>query len=325
MSSIEAHSADEEQNSAADGQTITIAGAGSIGVAFSVLFALAGYQVRVWDAFSQTFRRAQDDFDARMSLMSDFGLLKEAAHVVRDRVSYHERLDDAVADAVLVQECIPEQLKLKQALFMQLASLATGGTVLASSTSALTPTALGEGTGAQDRIIVGHPGNPPYLLPVIEVVPTEFTSPTVTQRASEIYAQAGLKPVLVRREVEGFVFNRLQGALLREAYCLVRDGVASVEDIDDLVRLGLGRRWSVIGPFETADLNTRGGIASHAEKMGPAYERMGAERGQHDPWSKELVEDVTRQRRALLSLDDWAARVRWRDEQLLRALASDNS
>ena len=99
------------------------------------------------------------------------------------------------------------------------------------------------------------------------------------------------------------MFNRLQGALLREAYCLVRDGVATVADIDRLVRDGLGLRWSVIGPFETVDLNTRGGIAAHAEKMGPAYARMGAERGQHDPWTPELVAEVAAARRAELPLE----------------------
>ncbi|MEL7046173.1 MAG: 3-hydroxyacyl-CoA dehydrogenase family protein, partial [Pseudomonadota bacterium] len=124
------------------------------------------------------------------------------------------------------------------------------------------------------------------------------------------------------QEIEGFVFNRLQGALLREAYCLVRDGIASVDDIDRLVRKGLGLRWSVIGPFETVDLNTRGGIASHAEKLGPAYARMGAERGQHDPWTDELVADVVAQRRELLPLEQWAERVAWRDEAIMRRLAA---
>ncbi len=107
-----------------------------------------------------------------------------------------------------------------------------------------------------------------------------------------------MSPVLVRREVEGFVFNRLQGALLREAYCLVRDGVASAADVDRVVRDGLGRRWAVLGPFETAELNTRGGIEAHAEKLGPAYARMGAERGQHDAWTPELVAQVARELRA---------------------------
>src|SRR5688500_6615019 len=113
-----------------------------------------------------------------------------------------------------------------------------------------------------------------------------------------------MQPVLVRKEVEGFVFNRLQGALLREAYCLVRNGVASVEDIDRIVRDGLGLRWSVVGPFETADLNNRGGIEAHAEKMGPAYARMGAERGQHDPWTPDLVAKVAAARRRALPLAD---------------------
>jgi L-gulonate 3-dehydrogenase len=123
--------------------------------------------------------------------------------------------------------------------------------------------------------------------------------------------------VLVKREVEGFVYNRLQGAVLREAYCLVRDGVISVDELDRVMNEGLGRRWAVIGPFETTDLNTRGGIGVHAGRMGPAYARMGAERGQDDPWDEELVASVTAQRRALLPLSDWEQRVAWRDRALI--------
>jgi hypothetical protein len=109
---------------------------------------------------------------------------------------------------------------------------------------------------------------------------------------------------------------------LREAYCLVRDGVASADDVDRVVRDGLGRRWSVIGPFETADLNTRGGIAVHAERLGSAYARMGAERGQDDPWTPELVDRVVRERRALLPLEEWEDRVMWRDRMLMRLEAA---
>jgi ketosteroid isomerase-like protein len=123
--------------------------------------------------------------------------------------------------------------------------------------------------------------------------------------------------VRVRAEVEGFVLNRLQGAVLREAYCLVRDGIAGVDDVDRVVRDGFGRRWAVIGPFETADLNTRGGIEAHAARMGPAYERMGADRGQHDPWTPDLVARVAEERRRLLPIEDWEARVAWRDRMLM--------
>ncbi len=172
------------------------------------------------------------------------------------------------------------------------------------------------------RCLIAHPGNPPFLIRVIELVPAPFTTGAAVERAHALLAGAGLTPIRVRKEVAGFVFNRLQGALLREAYCLVRDGVTNVESLDRIVRDGLGLRWSVVGPFETVDLNTRGGIASHAQKLGPAYAAMGAERGQHDPWTPELVVKVTEQCRRLLPLNEWEARVRWRDRALMALLAA---
>ena len=307
---------------------VAITGAGSIGVAFAVLFAIAGSGVRVWDAFPDVFDRARADVMSRLHLLADHGLLAETVDTVAARVSFHANLTDAVADADLVQECAPERVETKQEIFAAVVAAAPASAILASSSSALVPSAIAAGLdGSADagtareiasRLIVAHPGNPPYLLPVIELVPSATTDPMVVERASALYRGAGLKPVLVRKEVEGFIFNRLQGAVLREAYALVRDGVATVADVDEVVRSGLGRRWSFIGPFETVDLNTRGGLESHAQKMGPAYERMGAQRGQHDPWTRELVATAVAQRREVLPLDEWEARVQWRDEQLMR-------
>ena len=219
-----------------------------------------------------------------------------------------------------MQECAPEQLALKRDLFAELDRLAPAEAILASASSALQPSSFADHLPGRARCLVTHPLNPPYLIPVIEIVPAPFTSEAVVIRCEQIYRTAGLSPIRVRKEVEGFVLNRLQGALLREAYCLVRDGVATVDDIDQAVRDALGLRWSVIGPFETADLNTRGGIAAHAVKMGPAYERMGAERGQHDPWTAELVAEVVKARRGLLPLDQWEDRVAWRDRRLMDLL-----
>jgi 3-hydroxyacyl-CoA dehydrogenase len=172
------------------------------------------------------------------------------------------------------------------------------------------------------RCLVAHPGNPPLMIRVIELVPAPFTGAAAVDAAAALLGRAGLSVVRLQKEIKGFVFNRLQGAVLREAYCLVRDGVAQVEDIDRLVRDGLGLRWSVIGPFETADLNRRGGIAGHAAIMGEAYAAMGAERGQNDPWTPELVAKVDAERRALLPLEHWDERVHWRDRQLMKALAA---
>lgn len=310
--------AETDPGSETNSPTITVVGCGSIGTAFALLFAREGFNVRAWDALPGSIERARTDLTARLELLDGFGLLCEPANAIAARVSFYEGLPDALRGATLVQECAPENVELKCELFAEFCEHAEPDAVLASSSSALVPSSFAGDLAGRKRVIVGHPGNPPYLLPVIEVVPAPFTEPATIKRAAEIYGQAGLKVIHVRKEVEGFVFNRLQGALLREAYCLVRDGVASVADIDEVVRSGLGRRWSVLGPFETVDLNTRGGIAAHAVKMGPAYERMGADRGQHDSWTPELVDEVARQRRAILPLDEWEDAVRRRDEQLMR-------
>lgn len=293
---------------------IAVVGAGSIGIAFALVFGRGGRDVRVWDALPTAYPRARRELAERAALLGP----THASAV--DRITFVDGLDDAVRDAVLVQECAPEKIGVKRDVVARIAAAAPRHAVLASSSSALLPTAIAAelDAAAAERTLVAHPGNPPYLLPVIELVPGTRTAATTVDTAAAVYAAAGLRPIRVKREVGGFVFNRLQGAVLREAYCLVRDGVATVADVDEVVRSGLGRRWSIIGPFETVDLNTRGGIASHAEKMGPAYQAMGAERGQHDPWTPELVAAVTAQRRALLPEAAWGERVRWRDEQLAR-------
>jgi len=299
---------------------VAVLGAGSIGVSFAILFACNCFDVAVYDPVDEALPRGASDLRERLEQLHAGGGLDADRAEVAARVRFTSDLASALAGAGFVQECAPERVNLKRTPLRQAASLTSGMVPLASSSSAIVPSCLAEGLDSDvaARILVGHPGNPPYLLPVVEVVPSPLTADAIVRQAVEVYRTTGLRPVLVRREVDGFLFNRLQGALLREAYCLVRDGIATVDDIDEVVRNGLGRRWSFIGPFETADLNTRGGIESHAAKMGPAYERMGAERGQHDPWTPELVADVTAQRRALLDLDDWDERVRWRDRQLIR-------
>lgn len=298
--------------------TVSIVGAGSIGIAFAIQFAAAGSAVRVWDALPEAFPRARGELEQRLAMLAEEDLLTEPPSEVLARVSFHEILFEALQGAALVQECAPERLEVKQELFRLLGSFSEPDAVLASSSSAIVASAFATVTPARDRVLIAHPGNPPYLIPVIELVPSPSTSTETVERATAIYREAGLSPVLVKKEIEGFIFNRLQGAVLREAYCLVRDGVASVADVDEVMRSGLGRRWAFIGPFETVDLNTRGGIASHAQTMGPSYERMGAQRGQHDPWTADLVAEVVAQRREELPLDEWGERVAWRDRQLMR-------
>jgi L-gulonate 3-dehydrogenase len=278
--------------------------------------------VRVQDPDPARRAAVTGEIDASLRLLVDTGLLPDDPAGIATRIAVHPELPTALDGVSYVQECAPERLDLKRELFARFAQEAPADAVLASSSSAIVASAFAPDGAARSRCLVVHPGNPPFLLPVVEIVPAPFTAAETVEVACGTMAACGMTPVVLGREVEGFVFNRLQGALLREAYCLVRDGVVGVEDLDRIVRLGLGLRWAVVGPFETADLNTRGGIASHALKMGPAYARMGQERGQHDPWTEDLVARVEAERRAVLPLDQWDRRVAWRNAALARVVAA---
>ncbi len=304
-------------NGRARSKRVAIVGAGSIGAGWAIVFARAGFSVTLNDVHETQLGKAEAIIAERLAELGAYSLLPDTPATVAGRIRYEADLAQAVAEADLVVEAAPEVLDLKRALFEKLAATARGDAILASSSSAITISAIVERLAERHRCLVAHPGNPPYLLPVVELVPAGFTAPQTVEAARTMFSEAGMSVVTLGREVEGFVFNRLQGAVLREAYCLVRDGVVSVDDLDKVMRDGLGMRYAFIGPFETSDLNVRGGIAAHASRMGKAYERMGAERGQHDPWTPELVADVDGQRRAKLPLDNWEARVAWRDRRLM--------
>lgn len=298
-------------------ERIAIVGAGSIGAGWGIVFARAGFAVTLNDVADAPLEKARATIAERLAELDTYALLPDAPDAVAARIAYEADLPRAVAEADLVIEAAPEMLEIKRDLFARLLAATKGTAVLASSSSAITVSAIAEALPERHRCLIAHPGNPPYLLPVVELVPAGFTAPEVISAAQALFSAAGMSVVTLGREVEGFVFNRLQGALLREAYCLVRDGVVSVDDLDKIIRDGLGMRYAFIGPFETSDLNVRGGIAAHAQRMAAAYERMGAERGQHDPWTPDLVADVAAQRRARLPLADWEARVAWRDRRLM--------
>lgn len=317
----------EQLSDAARKPRIAVLGAGAIGRAFAVLFAGHGFPVRLYEPDGAVHGAALRAIAQTLADLDAHGLLERRRSEASALVEITGNLAAAVEEAGYVQECAPERQELKRELFAQLDALAPADAILASSSSAMPASRFADGLAASPRCLVAHPGNPPFLLRVIELVPAPFTAAQTLERAQALLTAAGMAPVLVRKEVEGFVFNRLQGAVLREAYCLVRDDVASVDDIDRIMREGLGLRWSVVGPFETVDLNTAGGIAAHARKLGPAYARMGAERGQDDPWTEALVAEVERQRRALVPADRLAERAAWRDREIMKRvrLAADRS
>jgi L-gulonate 3-dehydrogenase len=299
-------------------EAVTVVGAGSIGVAWAIVFARAGHRVALYDVDAGRVAAARPEVESRLTELAGFGLVEGSIAEVLGRVTVTGDLDSALEGTAYVQECVVESLPVKQELFAELDRRTGPGVVLASSTSMIPCSRFAGDLPGRGRGLGGHPGNPPYLLPVAELAPAPFTDPATVSRARELLVAAGMVPVLVGKENEGFVFNRLQGALLREAYCLVRDGIASPADIDRVVSAGLGRRWAVLGPFATAELNTRGGIERHATLLGPAYTRMGAERGQDDPWTPDLVARVAAEVHEILPPADWAGNVERRDRALMR-------
>jgi Ser/Thr protein kinase RdoA (MazF antagonist)/3-hydroxyacyl-CoA dehydrogenase len=302
----------------AERERVALVGAGSIGVAWAVVFARAGHPVALYDVDPRRLAAARAELGAALEALREHELLAEPPAEVAARVTTAAVLDAAIAGAAHVQESGPEDLALKRGLLSRLDALAEPSATVASSTSAIPISRLAGDLAGRARFLVAHPANPPFLVPIVELVPAPFTDPEAVERARRLFATAGMSPVVVRQELEGFALNRLQGALLREAYCLLRDGVLDVDDLDRLVRDGLGRRWAVLGPFETTDLNIRGGLARHAEIMGGAYARIAAERGHPPAWTQELVAEAVRQRRALLPLERWAERGAWRDRALMR-------
>lgn len=302
--------------------SIAVIGAGSIGVAWSIVFARAGYLVNLQDVNPERLGAAMTETASRIGDLDNAGLLSEDPPALLSRISTHCDLSTAVVNVVYVQECVVESLSVKQSLFADLDRLTPVSAILASSTSAIPASEFAAELAGRSRCLVVHPGNPPYLLPIAEVVPAPFTSAETVSTTTALLASAAMTPVVLGSEVEGFVFNRLQGALLREAYCLVRDGVIGARDLDLVVSGGMGRRWSVLGPFATAELNTRGGIQRHAELLGAAYARMGSSRGQDDPWTPELVSRVADEVHQVLPTRSWAENVIRRDRALMKLAAA---
>ena len=301
-----------------DAGTVAVIGAGGIGIAWAVLFSAAGVRVRIHEADAAVRGRAREEVALKLAELSSAGLLDEDVAAVIARVTVCATLEEALSGADFVQECVVEDVEVKRGLFAELDRLTDERVVLASSTSTIMASRFADGLPGRHRCVVVHPGNPPYVLRIAEIVPAAFTSAETVAATSALLTRVGITPIVLHHEIEGFAFNRLQGAMLREAYCLVRDGVISATDLDTLVREGLGLRWSVIGPFTTSELNTRGGLRRHAEVIGPVYARIGIERAAENPWTPETIERVATEIQARLPHAAWEDNVRERDRAMIR-------
>lgn len=301
-------------------QHIALVGAGLVGQGWAIVFARAGFRVSLFDADSDALERAMAEISNRLDDLEAHGLL-EWAEYLRPRIELTSDLESALADAMYVQESVPEDVNIKRELFARLDALADPDTILASSTSAIAASQFTEDLAGRHRCLVVHPVNPPYLVPLVEIVPAPWTDDGVVSRTQQLMNQAQQVPVLVRHEVQGFVLNRLQAALLNEAFRLVENGYASAEDVDKTVRDGLGLRWSFMGPFETIDLNAPGGVRDYAQRYGETLYEMAQSQAWPRRWSEELIHAVEVERRRFLPSTSLSARRRWRDRRLMALLA----
>lgn len=297
------------------GRRIALVGAGLIGSAWAVVFARAGCAVSLHDAKSDQLAAAVVEVDRMLDELQQASLLDEPPHTVRRRIVVVPSLVDAVRGAVHVQESVSEDVEVKRRVFAELDALTPPATVLASSTSGIPTSAWSKALVGRDRCLVAHPINPPHLVPLVELSGAPWTSADALERTRELMSDVRQMPIVVRKETEGFVLNRLQGALLREAFELYREGVASVADIDAAVRDGLSPRWSFMGPFETIDLNAPQGIADYCARYGPMYARMAHAKSAAE-WSADLVARIEAERRAQIPAPALSQRRRWRDAQL---------
>ena len=295
-----------------------VVGAGSIGVGWTIVFARSGFNVLVYDLKPEILSDFWIQIKSKLQLLADNDLLQEDLETISKRITTTLDLSLALSDADYVQECGPENVAFKQNIFEKFEKLTTPKTILARSSSALTTNEFASHLDSKNRCLVVHPANPPYLLSIAEVVPAAFTSNQCIEETFTILKNTGMLPVLISNEPQGFVFNRIQGAVLREAYCLVRDGVITPQDLDLIVTQGLGKRWSITGPFATAALNVQGGIKAHAARMGQSYFEMGQSRGQNKPWEEDLVEQVSKDIEKKLNNSDWQANIAKRDLALMK-------
>lgn len=291
-------------------------GAGLIGRAWAVVFARADWRVRLFDAVPAQLPAALLLIEQALIEQQHAGLVSDARAALQ-RIETCATLADAVAGAGWVQENLPEDVAVKRTVFAELDRFALPDALLASSTSAIVASQFTGELKGRVRCLVAHPVNPPHLVPVVELCGAPWTSEVTLTRACATMTAVGQIPIIVRREIDGFVLNRLQGALLSEAMRLVADGVVSPDDLDKTMRDGLGMRWSFMGPFETIELNAPGGVADYCARYSSFYRRLAADPPAASVWEGDSAARVTSALGAPLTPAEREQRTARRDRRLL--------
>ncbi len=297
-------------------EKIAIIGAGMVGRSWSILFARAGHPVSLFDNNAETAARAQGIIGESLIDLKEQDLVDDPNAVGR-RIQVTSSLGEALNGAIHAQEAVTEKLAVKQAAFKDIDELARPETILASSSSTMPASAYTENLAGRRRCLLAHPLNPPHLVPLVELCPAPWTDASAIERTRALMVSIGQVPITMTKEVPGFIVNRLQVALLNEAFALLEDDCISAADVDKAITHGLGLRWSVVGPFETIDLNAVRGLGHYVDIFADQYYAMMKDRGAPRRWSEDVVVKADKAMRGALSLSEIPARQAWRDRRLM--------
>lgn len=293
-------------------------GAGLVGRAWAVVFARAGHEVALFDAKpGEVEATALPGIRGTLELLDGTGALAEPIELVMRRVSPAASLAAAVGDAAYVQESIREDVDAKRDVFAAIAAVAPRGAILASSTSAILGSSFLSDIPHPERALVAHPVNPPSLIPLVELCGTGLTSATTVETAHQLLSEVGMKPIVVNKEIDGFILNRLQYTLVAEAMHLVGEGYCSPKDIDRVVTDGLAPRWAFLGPFAVAHLNAKDGFAGFVERLGPMMRKMGLDARTDYPWTAAQVAEIHGAMVEDMPVDELLEHVARRDRNIL--------
>ena len=254
---------------------VALIGCGLIGQSWAISFLNAGFNVSLFDPVKGITAQAKEKIEAKLSDLQIDGLIKKK-NISNYLAKIHlaENLSSAVRDSIYIQESGPEDLRVKKELTKKIDAVTAKNIPIASSTSGIPASQYASEVKGQYRCLVAHPINPPHLIPAVEIVPALFTSTAIIEAVKDIIISIDKEPLELNKEIPGFVVNRLQGALLNEAFKLVKDGISSAENIDKAISEGLGLRWSFMGPFQTIHLNAPEGIAGYVKRYEKMYKDM---------------------------------------------------
>ena len=299
---------------------IALIGAGLIGSGWGIVFAEAGRHPVLYDADPAAVENALIEIDKGLADLNSYGLIDEAPATILARVGTANTIEEAVDGATHVQESIPERVELKRALFEQLDAIVPQEITIASSTSTIPTSSFTEHLAGRARCIVAHPGTPPHLLRLVEIVPAPWTAAEVIESTRQLMEDCRQVPSVLKKEIQGFILNRIQYAVISEVYRLWEDDVAGIEDIEKTVREALGLRWSFMGAMETISLNAPGSVPDYNERYGQWVHEINAAQTAR-PWDGAAIERLEAERlKSRPAMDNTSRRV-WRDRRLMALLA----